>query len=72
MSIVTAAGSFGYFVSPMFTRYSLLNMDGKDTLLIFALLFLLVYISFFFTTPKDVVGGIIDDNQTARSFKRSF
>ena len=34
--IVTAAGSFGYFVSPLYTRYSLLEYGWHTTLVIFA------------------------------------
>ena len=36
IGIVTAAGSFGYFVSPVFTRYSLVEFGWESTLLIFA------------------------------------
>ena len=40
MGIVTAAGSFGYFVSPVFTRYSLVEFGWENTLLILQHLFL--------------------------------
>ena len=36
IGIVTAAGSFGYFVSPVFTRFSLTEFGWESTLLIFA------------------------------------
>ena len=66
IGIVTAAGSFGYFVSPVFTRYSLVEFGWESTLLIFAVfIFAGLILAFYLTTPKDVVGGIIDDKQTA-------
>ncbi len=66
IGIVTAAGSFGYFVSPVFTRYSLVEFGWESTLLIFAAFILVgLILAFYLTTPKDVVGGIIDDKQTA-------
>ena len=66
IGIVTAAGSFGYFVSPVFTRYSLVEFGWESTLLIFAVfIFAGLLLAFYLTTPKDVVGGIVDDKQTA-------
>ena len=66
IGIVTAAGSFGYFVSPVFTRYSLVEFGWESTLLIFAVfIFAGLILAFYLTTPKDVVGGIVDDKQTA-------
>ena len=66
MGIVTASGSFGYFVSPIFTRYSLVENGWESTLLIFAaFVFAGLILAFYLTTPKDVVGGIVDDKQTA-------
>ena len=62
MGIVTASGSFGYFVSPIFTRYSLVENGWESTLLIFAaFVFAGLILAFYLTTPKDVVGGIVDD-----------
>ncbi len=74
IGIVTAAGSFGYFVSPVFTQQSLLEFGWENTLLIFAAFILLgSIISFFLTTPKNVVGGKIDDDQTAlEALKEAF
>jgi len=74
MGIVTAAGSFGYFVSPVFTRYSLVENGWENTLLIFAaFIFIGLILAFFLTTPKNVVGGKIDDNQTAiEALKEAF
>jgi MFS family permease len=74
IGIVTAAGSFGYFVSPVFTRYSLVEYGWESTLLIFAAFILIgMILAFYLTTPKDVVGGIVDDDQTAiEALKEAF
>ena len=74
IGIVTAAGSFGYFVSPVFTRYSLVEYGWENTLLIFAVfIFFGLILAFYLTTPKDVVGGKINDDQTAtEALKEAF
>ena len=74
IGIVTAAGSFGYFISPVFTRYSLVEYGWENTLLIFAAFILIgLILAFYLTTPKDVVGGIVDDDQTAiEALKEAF
>tara|TARA_B100000965_G_scaffold46836_1_gene34353 strand:+ start:62 stop:1282 length:1221 start_codon:yes stop_codon:yes gene_type:complete len=74
IGIVTAAGSFGYFVSPVFTRYSLFEFGWESTLLIFAAFIIVgLILAFYLTTPKDVVGGIIDDKQTVNeALKEAF
>ena len=74
IGIVTAAGSFGYFVSPVFTRYSLVEYGWESTLLIFAAFILAgLILAFYLTTPKDVVGGKVNDTQTAReALKEAF
>ena len=52
MSIVTALGSFGYFLSPLFTNYSLANNGWVDTLFYF-LIFLTIglVVAFFVRSP---------------------
>ena len=66
IGVVTAAGSFGYFISPIFTRYSLVEFGWESTLLIFAALVASgLFLAFCLTTPKNVAGGKIDDDQTA-------
>ena len=74
IGIVTAAGSFGYFVSPLMTRYSLVEYGWENTLIFFALfIFIGSILAFFLTTPKNVVGGKIDDDQTAKeALKEAF
>ena len=53
MSLVTATGSFGYFISPLFTNYSLENNGWVDTLFYF-IIFLLIgfFIAFFVRSPN--------------------
>ena len=53
MSIVTAVGSFGYFLSPLFTNYSLGNYGWVQTLFYFMLFLSLGFlISFFVRSPQ--------------------
>ena len=53
MSLVTATGSFGYFISPLFTNYSLENNGWVDTLFYF-IIFLSIgfFIAFFVRSPN--------------------
>ena len=53
MSIVTAVGSFGYFLSPLYTNYSLENNGWIDTLFIF-MIFLSIglIVAFFVRSPN--------------------
>ncbi len=65
--IVTCAGSFGYFVSPLLVRYSLVETGWENTLLYFSLLLGLgLLVALFVSTPKIPVGVNQDNNQTAR------
>ncbi len=69
--IVTCAGSFGYFVSPLLVRYSLVETGWENTLLYFSLLLGLgLVIALFVSTPKIPVGVNEDNNQTAREALR--
>ncbi|WP_440634938.1 MFS transporter [Candidatus Pelagibacter sp. HIMB1746] len=72
--IVTCAGSFGYFVSPLLVRYSLVETGWENTLLYFSLLLGIgLVISLFVSTPKIPVGVNKDNNQTAReALKEAF
>jgi MFS family permease len=52
IGIVTAAGSFGYFVSPMYTRFTLMTFGWNTTLVIFGAMILVgLIISLFLSTP---------------------
>ena len=72
--IVTCAGSFGYFVSPLLVRYSLVETGWENTLLYFSLLLGLgLVVALFVSTPKIPVGVTQDKNQTAReALKEAF
>jgi MFS family permease len=53
MSIVTAVGSFGYFISPIYTSYSLVNNGWTNTLFVFAIVLVFGFlISFFVRSPS--------------------
>ena len=53
MSIVTAVGSFGYFISPLYTAYSLENNGWVYTLLVFLTVLVIgFFISCFVRSPS--------------------
>ena len=65
-SIVTAVGSFGYFISPILTQYSLVEFGWESTLLIFIFFIGIgLLITIFITTPKVKYESNIENNQTA-------
>ena len=69
--IVTCAGSFGYFVSPLLVRYSLVETGWENTLLYFCLLLGIgLVVSLFVSTPKIPIGVNKDNNQTVREALR--
>ena len=73
--IVTSAGSFGYFVSPLLVRYSLIETGWEITILYFSFLLALgLILALFVTTPKIPVGSLPKENkQTAtEAFKEAF
>jgi len=74
IGIVTSAGSFGYFLSPLFTRYSLEEVGWETTILFFiALLFIGLIVAFFLSTPKFESGSNIENKQTAtEAIKEAF
>ena len=54
MSLVTAVGSFGFFLSPLFTNYGLKNHGWEDTLYYFAIFLIIgLIISFFVRSPSE-------------------
>ena len=65
MSLVTATGSFGYFISPLFTNFSLEYNGWVNTLLYF-IVFLLVgfFIAFFVRSPEEKINIKNLDNNT--------
>ena len=72
--IVTCAGSFGYFVSPLLVRYSLMETGWENTLLYFCLLLGLgLIVALFVSTPKIPVGVDQNNKQTAsEALKEAF
>ncbi len=72
--IVTAAGSFGYFISPMYTRYTLLEFGWNTTLVIFGIMIVAgLIIAFFLSTPMEQTNQENEINQTAtEAIKEAF
>ena len=69
MSIVTAVGSFGYFISPIFTNYSLFEYGWNYTLFLFSLFLITGLIAAFFVrSPKE---NEIVENRSDQSFKEA-
>ena len=69
MSIVTAVGSFGYFISPIFTNYSLINYGWNYTLFLFCLFLVTgLIVAFFVRSPKE---NEIIENRSDQSLKEA-
>jgi len=65
MSLVTAVGSFGYFISPIFTNYSLANNGWTDTLYYFIIFLVFGFIiSYFVKSPSLTQNLEKPNNQT--------
>ena len=61
--IVTSAGSFGYFVSPLIVNYSLVETGWETTILYFVFFLILgLFVSLFVTTPKVPTGSTPQEN----------
>ena len=73
--IVTSVGSFGYFISPLFTKYSLANFGWRETLLYFTIALCVGLVAaFFINTPLSSSTIDKENNQTTsnvllRAFK---
>jgi MFS family permease len=66
--IVTCAGSFGFFVSPLLVRYSLIEIGWEITILYFCfLLGIGLIVSLFVSTPKIPAGTNNQDNKQTAS-----
>ncbi len=77
MSLVTATGSFGYFISPLFTNYSLENNGWIDTLFYFIIFlsigFLIAYFVRSPNTYENSSGFQTEQEQTAtEALKEAF
>jgi len=68
MSFVTAVGSFGYFLSPLYTNYSLENNGWVQTLIYF-MFFLIVGlgVSYFVRSPRSKQSNEPSNDQTAKN-----
>ncbi len=74
MSIVTAVGSFGYFLSPLLTEYSLTENGWQNTLLAFLITLMIgLIISFFVRSPSSEQSIEQPNNQgTLDAIKEAF
>ena len=74
MSIVTAVGSFGYFLSPLFTNYSLESNGWEDTLFIFTIFLCIGFVvAFFVRSPKlQETVETENDKSTLSALKEAF
>ena len=66
--IVTSAGSFGYFISPLLVEYSLVEVGWENTLLFFIFFLALgLVVALFINTPNKPVGSTHQENQQTAS-----
>jgi len=76
MSIVTSVGSFGYFVSPIYTTYSLKNNGWVETLFIFMIFLVIGFlIAFFVKSPSAAAAQSIEkpnDQSTFEALREAF
>ena len=74
MSLVTAVGSFGYFLSPLFTNYSLMNNGWVDTLFIFMIFLTYGFIIAFFVRSPNLSESVEKSYQqtTFEALKEAF
>ena len=62
MSIVTSVGSFGYFISPLYTTYSLNNNGWVETLFIFMIFLIIGFVIAFFVKSPTASQAIEKEN----------
>ena len=74
MSLVTAVGSFGYFISPMYTSYSLINNGWIHTLYIFTIFLVIGLVIAFFVRSPSLLESIEkpSDQNTMSALKEAF
>jgi MFS family permease len=74
MSLVTAVGSFGYFISPLFTSYSLTNNGWVNTLYIFTILLIIGLIIAYFVRSPSLAQSLEkpNDQSTMSALKEAF
>jgi MFS family permease len=74
MSLVTAVGSFGYFISPLFTSYSLTNNGWVNTLYIFTIVLIIGLIIAYFVRSPSLAQSLEkpNDQSTMSALKEAF
>ena len=74
MSIVTAVGSFGYFISPLYTNYSLISNGWVNTLFLFMLVLFLGFVMSFFVRSPSLTQSIEkpNDQSTMSALNEAF
>ena len=74
MSLVTAVGSFGYFVSPLFTSYSLINNGWVNTLYIFTIVLIIGLLIAYFVRSPSLAQSLEkpNDQSTMSALKEAF
>ncbi|MDA7758490.1 MFS transporter, partial [Candidatus Pelagibacter sp.] len=74
MSLVTAVGSFGYFISPMYTSYSLINNGWIHTLYVFTIFLVIGLVIAFFVRSPSLLESIEkpSDQNTMSALKEAF
>ena len=74
MSIVTSVGSFGYFISPIYTTYSLKNNGWIETLFIFMIFLIIGFLISFFVKSPSATNSIEkpNDQSTIEALREAF
>ena len=74
MSIVTAVGSFGYFLSPLYTNYSLKSNGWVETLFIFMIFLIVGLLVAYFVRSPNLNQSIEKNNEqtTLEALKEAF
>jgi MFS family permease len=74
MSLVTAVGSFGYFISPLFTSYSLINNGWVNTLYIFTIVLIIGLVIAYFVRSPSLAQSLEkpNDQSTMSALKEAF
>ena len=74
MSIVTAVGSFGYFISPLYTSYSLVNNGWVNTLSVFTIVLVAGFVISFFVRSPSLIQSIEkpNDQSTLNALTEAF
>ncbi len=74
MSIVTAVGSFGYFLSPLYTNYSLENNGWIETLYYFMMFLTIGFVVAFFVRSPEInkIEKNVNEQSTLQALKEAF